>query len=32
MEPAMLALILYFLGGLAAFGLLGLSVSAVGRL
>jgi len=28
----MLAITLYFLGGLAAFGLIGLSVGAVGRL
>jgi hypothetical protein len=32
MEQAMLADILYFLGGLLAFGLIALSVSAAGRL
>lgn|SRR5579872_3562644 len=32
MEPAMLGDVLYFFGGLAAFGLVALSVSAAGRL
>ena len=32
LEAAMLADIIYFLGGLAAFGLIALSVSAAGRL
>jgi hypothetical protein len=31
-EPAMLGDILYFFGGLAAFGLIALSVAAAGRL
>jgi hypothetical protein len=32
MEQAMLADLLYFFGGLAAFGLIGLSVTLAGRL